>query len=238
MQTHEHRVHPHNHRVHAPRRRRRREPNTAGFTLGEEVANSITHGLGLAAGIAGASILLFVVAQHHNPVWFWADAVYAASLVTVYAASTLYHAITDRRLKRYFRLMDRAAIYVMIAGTYTPFAVLNLGRAEGLPFIVLAWALAVAGVIFTALMRQRMSRITTVLYLAMGWMGLLVAKPAFHHLNAWGLIWILGGGICYTIGALFYSWERLRYGHAIWHLFVLAGSICHYIAVFEYAMPA
>jgi len=221
----------------AQRRRRRREPNTAGYTLGEEIANSITHGVGLAAGIAGAAILLFVVSQHHDPVWFWADAVYAASLVSLYTASTLYHAITNRRVKRYLRLMDRAAIYVMIAGTYTPFAVLNLRESNGWAFISLAWALAVAGVTFTALVRQRLSRATTVLYLAMGWMGLLVAKPAFHNLNAWGLIWVLSGGVLYTVGALFYAWEGLRYGHAVWHVFVLAGSICHYIAVFEYAVP-
>lgn len=209
-----------------------------GYTLGEEIANSITHGAGLVASSAGAAVLLFIAAQHHDPLWLAADAVYAASLILLYTASTLYHAIPNRRAKHVLRVMDHAAIYVLIAGTYTPFALLNLRGAWGWTLCAGAWVLAVIGVVFTAVIHRRLSRATTVLYLAMGWMGVLVAKPAFDHLSAWAIIWLVTGGLLYTAGALFYVWERLRYGHAIWHVFVLGGSVCHYIAVLRYAIPS
>jgi hemolysin III len=208
------------------------------YSLGEEIANSITHGAGLAASIAGAAILLFVVAQHHDPLWFAADAAYAASLIVLYTASTFYHAIPNRRAKHVFRIMDHAAIYILIAGTYTPFALLNLRGTWGWALCAGAWGLAVVGVVFTALIRHRLSRATTLLYVAMGWMGVIVAKPAFDHLSAWAIIWLVGGGLLYTAGTLFYAWERLRYGHAVWHVFVLGGSVCHYIAVLRYAVPS
>jgi hemolysin III len=209
-----------------------------GYSLGEEIANSITHGAGLAASIAGVAILLFVVAQHHDALWLAADSAYAASLIILYSASTFYHAIPNRRAKQVFRIMDHAAIYLLIAGTYTPFALLNLRGAWGWALCAGAWVLAAIGVIFTALIRHRLSRATTVLYVAMGWMGVVVAKPAFNHLSAWAIIWLVGGGLLYTAGTLFYAWERLRYAHAVWHVFVLGGSICHYIAVLRYARPS
>ncbi len=208
------------------------------YSLGEEIANSITHGAGLAASIAGAAILLFVVIQHHDPLWFAANAAYAASLIILYTASTLYHAIPNRRAKHVFRIMDHAAIYILIAGTYTPFALLNLRGAWGWALCAGAWGLAAVGVVFTALIRHRLSRATTLLYVVMGWMGVIIAKPAFDHLSAWAIIWLVGGGLLYTVGTLFYAWERLRYGHAVWHVFVLAGSVCHYIAVLRYAVPS
>ncbi len=215
-------------------------PDPAGrpYSLGEEIANSITHGAGLVGAIAGSAILLFVIAQQHDTLWFAADAVYSLSLILLYAASTFYHAIPNRRAKPIFRVMDHAAIYVLIAGTYTPFALLNLRGAWGWWLCAAIWMLAIVGVIFTALIRHRLSRATTVIYVVMGWMGLLAAKPAFDHLSAWAIIWLLGGGLLYTAGTLFYAWERLRYGHAVWHVFVLGGSICHYIAVFRYAVPS
>ena len=209
-----------------------------GYSLGEEIANSITHGAGLVASIAGAALLLFAVAQHRDPLWLAADAAYATSLIILYAASTLYHAIPNRRAKHVFRIMDHAAIYLLIAGTYTPFALLNLRGSWGWTLCALAWALALLGVVFTALIRHRLSRATTVIYVAMGWMGLIVAKPAFYHLSAWAIIWLVAGGFLYTAGTLFYAWERLRYGHAVWHVFVLGGSMCHYIAVLRYAVPS
>jgi len=231
--------------VKRPVARRSEGPTTAtgqhppgrGYSLGEEIANSITHGAGLVASIVGAALLLFVVSRHHDPLWLAADAVYAASLIILYTASTLYHAIPNRHAKRVFRVMDHAAIYVLIAGTYTPFALLNLRGVWGWALSAGAWALAVVGVAFTALIRHRLSRATTVIYVAMGWMGVVAAKPAFDHLSAWAIIWLLAGGLLYTAGTLFYAWERLRYGHAIWHVFVLGGSICHYIAVIRYAVP-
>ena len=219
-------------------RRARRQPPGRPYSLGEEIANSITHGAGLVASVGAATVLLFIVAQHHDSLWLAADAVYAFSLVVLYAASTLYHAIPNRRAKRIFRIMDHSAIYVLIAGTYTPFALLNLRGAWGWTLCAVVWGLAVLGVVFTALIRHRLSRATTVIYVAMGWLGVVVAKPAFDHLSAWAIIWLVGGGLLYTAGTLFYAWERLRYGHAVWHLFVLGGSICHYIAVLRYAVPS
>jgi hemolysin III len=219
-------------------RRARRQPPGRPYSLGEEIANSITHGAGLVASVGAAALLLFIVAQHHDPLWLAADAVYACSLVVLYASSTLYHAIPNRRAKRVFRTMDHSAIYVLIAGTYTPFALLNLRGPWGWTLCAVVWGLAVIGVVFTALIRHRLSRATTVIYVAMGWLGVVVAKPAFDHLSAWAIIWLVGGGLLYTAGTIFYAWERLRYGHAVWHVFVLGGSICHYIAILRYAVPS
>jgi hemolysin III len=207
------------------------------YSLGEEIANSITHGVGLVASLAGAALLVLLVAPHGDPLWLAADSVYAATLIVLYTASTLYHALPRRRAKRVFRVLDHAAIYLLIAGTYTPFALLNLRGAWGWDLCAAVWILAGLGVTFTALIRHRLSRATTMIYVAMGWAGVLVAKPAFHHVPAWGLVWLLAGGLLYTAGTLFYAWERLRYGHAIWHVFVLAGSMCHYVAVLRYAGP-
>ena len=164
-------------------------PTGRPYSLGEEIANSITHGAGLVGAIAGSAIMLFVVAQQHDRLWFFADAVYAMSLIIMYAASTFYHAIPNRRAKPIFRVMDHAAIYLLIAGTYTPFALLNLRGVWGWWLCAAVWVLAIIGVIFTALIRHRLSRATTVIYVVMGWMGLLAAKPALrppervgHHL--------------------------------------------------------
>lgn len=215
-----------------------RPPAGRGYSLGEEIANSITHGVGLVASVMGAGVLLFIVERHRDPLWLAADALYAVSLIALYASSTFYHALPRRRrAKSVFRVLDHASIYLLIAGTYTPFALLNLRGSWGWTLCAAVWVLAILGVIFTALIRHRLSRATTAIYVAMGWMGVLVAKPAFDHLSAWALIWLIGGGVFYTVGTLFYAWERLRYGHAIWHVFVLAGSMCHYVAVLWYARP-
>lgn len=215
----------------------RRSNPTQGYSLGEEIANSVTHGVGLALSIVGAALLFFVVAPHHNPLWFAADTIYGTTLIVLYAASTFYHALPQPRTKSVFRVLDHAAIYLLIAGTYTPFALLNLRGSWGWVLCGAVWIMAAVGVTFTALIRHRLSRATTAIYVVMGWIGILAAKPAFDHLPAWCIVWLVAGGLVYTTGTLFYAWERLRYSHAIWHVFVLGGSICHYIAVLNYARP-
>ena len=212
-------------------------PSAQGYTLGEEIANSITHGVGLLASIAGSAVLLFIVVPHHDPLWLAADVVYAGTLIVLYTASTFYHALPHRGAKSVFRILDHAAIYLLIAGTYTPFALLNLRGSWGWTLCAAVWILAALGVTLTAVIRHRLSRATTAIYVVMGWIGVLAAKPAFDHLSAWALIWLIAGGLLYTVGTLFYAWERLRYGHAIWHVFVLGGSVCHYVAVLWYARP-
>lgn len=209
-----------------------------GYTLGEEIANSITHGVGLVASIIGAAVLMLIVVPHHDPLWVAADAAYAGTLIVLYTASTFYHALPHRGAKSVFRILDHAAIYLLIAGTYTPFALLNLRGSWGWTLCAAVWVLAALGVTFTAVIRHRLSRATTAIYVVMGWIGVLAAKPAFDHLSAWALIWLIAGGLLYTVGTLFYAWERLRYGHAIWHVFVLGGSVCHYVAVLWYARPS
>jgi hemolysin III len=207
------------------------------YTFGEEIANSVTHGVGLIASVVGGGLLVFFVAPRGDRVWLAADALYASTLVVLYAASTLYHAVPHPRAKPLLRTLDHSAIYLLIAGTYTPFTLLNLRGPWGWGLCATIWALAALGVAFTAVARHHLSNATTVIYVAMGWLGLIAARPVLGHIAPGGLAWIVAGGLLYTGGIVFYVTDRLRYAHAVWHVFVLGGSICHYVAVLRYAVP-
>jgi hemolysin III len=206
------------------------------WTLGEEVANSITHGVGMLAAVAGLVLLVVLAAATRDPWRIAACSIYATTLVLLYAASTLYHALSRTRARRVFRVLDHSAIFLLIAGTYTPFALVSLRGPWGWTLLAIVWSLAVAGVVAKALFGARWPVVSTALYIGMGWTVLIALKPLVEHVPAGGIAWLVAGGLAYTGGVVFFAWTRLRYSHAIWHVFVLAGSACHYMAVVLYVV--
>jgi hemolysin III len=203
-------------------------------SLGEEIANSVTHGLGLAASLAAAPVL--IVAAAHRDAWqVVGSSVFAGTLVALYAASTLYHSLRPSRAKRVFRVLDHGAIYLLIAGTYTPFTLGALRGAWGWTLLGLVWGLAAAGVVFKSVRGFQHPRLSTAVYLLMGWLGVIAIKPMLVNVSFAGLMWLLAGGLSYTGGIVFYALDHKRYAHAVWHLFVLGGSSCHCVAVLLYS---
>jgi hemolysin III len=197
----------------------------------EELLNSITHGIGLALSIAGFVVLL-VLAVSRGSVWQIAScAIYGTTLVVLYAASTLYHGIPAPTLKRVFRILDHSAIYLLIAGTYTPFLLVNLRGTVGWTLFAIVWTLAFAGILFKFWFVDRLPIVSTLVYLLMGWLALAAIKPLIAGVPHSGLAWLLAGGALYSFGVVFYASKKIPYAHAIWHVFVMAGSICHYVAV-------
>lgn len=204
-------------------------------SLGEEIANSVSHGVGLLAAIAAAPVLVHSAIQHGGAARIAGAIVFSAATVLLYLTSTLYHALPRNRAKRVFQVLDHAAIFLMIAGTYTPFTLGVLRGTWGWTLFGLVWSLALAGVVLTAAGGVRYPKLTTGLYLAMGWLILIAIKPLWLHVPSWGLFWLFSGGIAYTAGVVFYAAKRIRYSHFVWHLFVMAGTTCHFIAVLRFA---
>jgi hemolysin III len=202
-------------------------------SAGEEVANGISHGIGLVGAIVGTPILLLAGFHQGNVPFFIGTIIFTMTMLLVYLASTLYHSWPQTSTKSFLQVIDHAAIFLLIAGTYTPFALGPLGSGGGLAMLGVIWALALFGVIMKAtrgVLRHR--RLAMSLYLGTGWIGLAVIRPLALTIPLSALLWLIAGGIAYTAGTLFFANERLRYGHFIWHLFVLAGSSCHFAAVF------
>jgi hemolysin III len=203
---------------------------------GEEIANSVSHGVGMMAALAAAPILIVSAAQRGGAAQIVGASIFAAAMVLLYLTSTLYHALPRNRVKRLFQILDHGAIYLLIAGTYTPFTLGVLRGAWGWTLFGLVWGLALAGVVLKAVAGIRHPRLSTSLYVAMGWLALIAIEPLWLHLPAWGLLWLLAGGIAYTLGVVFFALDgRVRYSHFVWHLFVLAGTACHFVAVLGYA---
>ena len=207
------------------------------LSLGEEIANSLTHGAGLLASLVGLPVLVVAAAGRGDAAHVVGCSVFAASLVTLYAASTIYHAVPPSRAKQLLRVVDHAAIYLLIAGTYTPFTLGVLRGAWGWTLFGVVWSLAGLGIIFKVLLGTRYPRASTIFYLAMGWLGVVAVQPMMAQVPAAGLLWLLAGGLLYTGGVAFYAWEHRRHSHTIWHLCVLGGSVCHFLAVLWYAVP-
>jgi len=204
-------------------------------SLGEEIANSVSHGVGLLAAVAAAPVLVLSAVRHGGTAPIVGASVFAAAMVLLYLTSTLYHALPRNRAKRVFQVLDHSAIFLMIAGTYTPFTLGVLRGAWGWTLFGLVWGLALAGIVLTAAGGVRYPKLTTSLYLAMGWLIVVAVKPLWLRMPSGGLFWLLAGGIAYTVGVVFYAAKRVRYGHFVWHLFVIAGSACHFIAVLRFA---
>lgn len=209
-------------------------------SFGEEIANAVSHGAGLAASLVALPFLVVTAFRRQHDAWqVVAWTVYGLTLALLYAASTIYHALPAAmaRAKRLWRTLDHGAIYLLIAGTYTPFALGALRGRMGWTLLTTIWSLAVAGIAFKAGgLGFRWPRLSTVLYLAMGWLAVVALRPLATAIGPGGLAWLFGGGVCYTAGVIFYSRDhRIRYGHFVWHLFVLGGSACHLVAVAGYA---
>jgi len=204
---------------------------------GEEIANSITHGLGLALSLAGLVVLVVLAALRGTAWHIVSCAVYGATLVILYAASTLYHGLRGPRVKRVLKILDHSAIYLLIAGTYTPFTLITLRGAWGWSLFGVVWGLALLGILWKIWFVDRFTIVSTTVYLLMGWLAVIAAKPLLASLPTAAIAWILAGGLCYTAGVAFFAWKRLPYAHTVWHLFVVAGSVCHFLAVLLYVIP-
>ena len=200
---------------------------TRGQSGGEEIANVVSHGVGLAVSLAAAPILIAHTAAQGNALQTLGASVFAASMVLLYLTSTLYHALPHSRAKRVFRVVEHSGIYLLIAGTYTPFTLGVLRGAWGWTLLGLIWSLALMGIVLTALGGVRYPAVSTAVYVAM--------RPVWLRVPAAGLAWLLLGGLAYTIGVAFFAAKRLPFGHFVWHLFVLVGTTCHFFAVMWYA---
>ncbi len=205
-------------------------------TRGEEIANAVSHGVALILGIVGIPVLVVTAIRRGNTASVVSAVVFAATIVLLYLASTLYHAFPYERAKRVFKILDHSAIYLLIAGTYTPFTLVVLRGPWGWSLFGAVWGLAALGILLKSLGGLRYPILSPVLYIAMGWLVIIAIAPLRQRLPAEGLIWLFAGGIAYTGGVAFYAADRrVKYAHFIWHLFVIAGTTCHFIAVLRYA---
>lgn len=205
-------------------------------SLGEEIANSVSHGLGLLAAITGSAILITHAARHEDAAFIVGTSIFSATMILLYLASTLYHAIPAGKAKRCFRIIEHSMIYLLIAGTVTPLTLGILRGALGWTLFGIIWGLAAIGVTLKASGKMSHPILSTGLYLLMGWIIVIAVKPLFAGMPFAGLFWLVAGGLFYTAGVAFYATDsRLRYGHMIWHLFVLAGTTSHYFVVLWYA---
>jgi len=206
------------------------------YTEEEERANRLTVGAGALMSVAGLFALVRVALQ--GDIWrIVSCSIYGSTLVLFYVISTLYHSIRRPRLRYVFRVLDHACIFLIIAGTYTPFTLVSLRGAWGWSLFGTVWGLAIAGVAFKAVMTARLRLVAPLLYLAMGWLIVIAYQPLLAAVPRGGIDWLIAGGLFYSAGLIFYAWDRLPYNHAVWHLFVLAGSACHYFAIYLYVAP-
>jgi len=204
-------------------------------TIGEEIANSVSHGLGALAALVGLPLLL-ISARPHGTVATIGAAVFGLTAAALYLSSTLYHSLARTRARRFFQIVDHSAIYLLIAGTYTPFTLGIIHGRLGWILFGLVWGLAAMGVALKATIGVRYDKLSTALYLLMGWLAVIAIKPLWLNLPVPGFVWLVAGGLAYTVGVKFYSSDHRPYHHFVWHLFVLAGTCCHFVAVWRYAV--
>ena len=207
-------------------------------SFAEEFANSVTHGVGLALSLAGLVALIILTALRGTAWHVVSCTIYGSTLVILYAASTLYHSIQSPRAKRVLQIIDHGAIYLLIAGTYTPFTLVNLRGGLGWTLFGVVWGLAALGILFKIFHADRFPVASTLVYLSMGWLVVIAWRPVVTLIPVGGIALIAAGGLAYTLGVFFFAASRIPYNHAIWHVFVLAGSIFHYVAVLLYVLPA
>ena len=212
-------------------------PSTSFYSATEELFHTLSHGLGIVLSIVGLAVLV-VYANLNGDIWhIVSSSIYGATLILMYSASTLYHGITNARIKSILQQLDHAAIYLLIAGTYTPFLLVNLRHDWGWTLFAIIWLIAVVGVIFELTGYKPFKKVSLGLYLAMGWMIVFAINPMLEHVSSGGLMLLLGGGLAYSFGAIFYVKKRMPYHHVIWHLFVLLGSILHYLSILFFVIP-
>lgn len=201
------------------------------YTVREEIVNAISHGIGMLLSIAGFAILLFCAIKDGNGWRVAGFSVFGTTLILLYLASTLYHSFSLPKVKSLFQIIDHAAIFLLIAGTYTPFMMVNLRGPWGWSFLGVVWGLAVLGVLLKVFYMSRFQKTSMALYIVMGWLCLIPMKQLILHVPHLSLTLLIFGGVSYMIGLIFYAWQRLPYHHAVWHIFVLSGSILHYFSV-------
>lgn len=207
------------------------------YNSAEERLNIITHGIGLLLSILALVLLVVNAARYGTARHITSFAIFGASLIVLYAASTFYHYAKNPDLRIKLNILDHAAIYVLIAGTYTPFTLVVLKGWVGWTIFGVSWGLALIGIIFKVFYFGRYDRISTIAYVLMGWVIIFAIKPLIDEFPTKGLLWLFGGGLAYSFGALLYSFKKMRFNHAWFHVFVLLGSFCHFMAVFFYVLP-
>lgn len=207
------------------------------YSFIEELFNGITHGAGMVLSIAALVLLIVFSSIYGSAGHIVSCTIFGVTLTLLYTASTLYHSAQKPQAKKVFKIFDHSCIYLLIAGTYTPFLLVTLRGALGWTMFGIIWFLAVSGVVLKVFFVHRFRIISTVAYVLMGWIIVIAIKPLADSLPSGGLVWLIAGGMAYTLGVVFYAWKRLPFNHAIWHLFVLAGSTCHFIAVIFYVIP-
>lgn len=208
------------------------------YTVGEEIFNSVTHGVGAILALIGGGVVVTLAAVYGGTREVVACTIYAVSLVLLYAMSTLYHAFPFPRVKHVFRIFDHSSVFLLIAGTYTPFMLITLqGKGKGLIIFITVWACAVVGMVLNAISVSRFAKLSLVLYLVMGWSIVFAIGDVVRALAPGGVWLLFAGGVGYTVGVAFYLAKRVKYMHSIWHLFVLAGSVLHYLCIVIYVLP-
>jgi hemolysin III len=207
------------------------------YSAKEEIANTVTHALGALLSLNGLIFLVVFSTLNGNGYHIVSSAVFGASLIILYSMSTFYHLVKTAKLKKLFRALDHSSIFILIAGTYTPFTLVTLQGGWGWTLFGMVWGLAIAGIILETVTGQRFEKLSLGLYIAMGWLIVIAAKPLLLSIAPGGLALLVGGGLCYTFGVIFYIWNSLVFNHAIWHIFVLSGSALHFFAVFFYVIP-
>jgi hemolysin III len=207
------------------------------YKLGDILANAITHGIGAVLAVAGAAYLI-AASTRGTARLVVSCSVFSATLVLVYICSTLYHSLVRTRARHVFHVLDHSSIYLLIAGTYTPFTLISLRGPVGWLIFGVEWSLAIAGVVVKSFAVDRFEVASALVYLFQGWFIVVAALPLLHAIGWHGILWLGAGGLAYTLGVVFFALDRLRYFHATWHLFVLAGSVTHYFAILFYVVPA
>lgn len=204
---------------------------TKRYTLGEEIFNSVSHGTGGLLAIGGTVVLIVFAAIYSNAWGVVSSAIYGASMIILYTMSTLYHAITNKKAKKFFRIMDHNTIFLLIAGTYTPITLVPLRGTVGWVLFGIVWGAAIIGIVFNSINLEKFKKISLVCYVAMGWVIIFAVKPMIHSVATISLVFLLMGGVLYTAGIVFYVIKKIKYFHSIWHLFTIAGTVFHYFAV-------
>lgn len=213
------------------------EKSSTFYDSREEMLNVITHGIGFVLSIVALVILIVSASKYGTAKHITSFAIFGGSLIVLYAASTLYHYAKNPELRLKLNILDHSAIYVLIAGTYTPFTLVVLKGWVGWTIFGVSWGLAIAGIIFKVFYFGKYDKISTIAYVLMGWVIIFAIKPLIESFPTPGLIWLFAGGLAYSIGAIFYSFKGVRFSHVIFHVFVLLGSFCHFMAVFLYVLP-
>ncbi len=210
--------------------------NKERYSLGEEIANSISHGVGTLLSLAGLVLLIVFSSFTGNPIKIVSVTIYGSTLFLLYLASTLYHSITNKKAKRVLEIIDHSMIFLLIAGTYTPFTLVDLKGLVGWTIFGLVWGIALVGIVFKVFFVRKFMILSTLAYILMGWIVVFAIKPLVNSLSLQGIFWLLAGGIFYTLGSIFYVYRKFKYHHFIWHIFVVLGSFCHFVAIFRYVI--